>query len=41
MPTLSITPDMLLNDKIIDTVKKESAQMVVSIMKNDLVEVIL
>jgi predicted nucleotidyltransferase len=41
MHALSIVPDMLLNDKIIDIVKREATQMVISLMKNDIVEVIL
>jgi hypothetical protein len=41
MPALSIVPDMLLSDKIIDIVKREATQMVISLMKNDIVEVIL
>jgi hypothetical protein len=37
MPALSIVPDMLLSDKIIDMVKREATQMVISLMKNDIV----
>jgi hypothetical protein len=38
MPALSIVSDMLLSDKIIDIVKREATQMVISLMKNDIVD---